>query len=68
MTKTIQETYQFGNLAELRDWLNDFKITDLSTWYFENSDGVMLDDLKTAWVTETLSDGSTVNQLRVYGS
>ena len=63
--KTILETYQFDGLAELRDWLNLFEKTDLSTVYFEDKEGAPLPFLNVGWVEETLSDGSKVNQLRI---
>ena len=66
MSKRIIETFQFDNWAELRDLLNNVITTDLTTVYFENQDGVTMGSLHTSWVEETLSDGSTVNQLRIY--
>lgn len=54
--KSIVETYHFTNLLELRDFLNGFKSTDLSTVLPDDADC-----FKLQWIEETLSDGSKVN-------
>lgn len=50
------EKFQFSNLAELRDWLNRFKSTDLETVFPYRGDYYEL-----VWSEKTLTDGSTVN-------
>jgi hypothetical protein len=54
--KKILETFTFTNAKELRDWLNHFKETDLSTVYLYDSNG--LEYFTLSWEEETLTDGS----------
>jgi len=58
MSKNTLETFQFTNLAELRDWLNAFEVTDLTTVNIETDDSF---HVSISWVEETLTDGSVVN-------
>lgn len=61
MLKTNTERYHFADLAELRDWLNAFKSTDLGTVYpADHADHFTLD-----WLPQTLSDGSEVINVRI---
>ncbi|MBL4656239.1 MAG: hypothetical protein JKY33_10505, partial [Bacteroidia bacterium] len=57
---TFEESYTFTNLAELRDFLNDFKTTDLSTVLPKDSDYITL-----RYVKQTLSDYSEVIDFRI---
>ena len=59
----LQQMEVFTNLGELRDWLNQFKSNDLSTVLPENDDFFTIQ-----WFEETLSDGSTVNNARIFTS
>ena len=52
------EYFDFDDAKSLRDWLNQFKETDLSALYF-------VDTLVFHYETEVLSDGSEVNNIRV---
>ena len=52
------EYFEFADAASLRDWLNQFKKTDLSTVPFETV-------LVFLYETEVLSDGSKVHNIRV---
>lgn len=54
------EHFQFSNLHELREWLNDFTVTDLHAAYPQDSDYISL-----AWITETLTDGSEVINFQI---
>ena len=56
------EHFEFHNAHELREFLNQFKETDLHAVYFT---GTPFDYLTLHWETEVLSDGSEVNNLRV---
>ena len=57
---TNSERFHFENLAELRDWLNQFSETDLSTVLPRGADHFML-----TWFDVAMSDGSTVNDARI---
>lgn len=57
---TITETFQFKSLEELRDFLNRFKSTELSTILPESANWFVLD-----WIEERLSDGSLVKNARI---
>lgn len=52
----LLETFHFETLADLRNWLNQFKDIDLDAVHPEGGDNFVL-----GWHEETLSDGSTVN-------
>jgi hypothetical protein len=54
------ERFHFSNLADLRDWLNNFETTDLSVVLPKDADFISLD-----WIESTLSDGSTVNDVSI---
>jgi hypothetical protein len=54
------ETFTFSTLAELRDWLNRFKDTDLDVVYPADSDYITL-----TWQESVLSDGSTVENVTI---
>ena len=54
---TESEHYEFDNLHSLREWLNQFQVTDLRTVNIEP--GIVLH-----WQVETLSDGSQVRNAR----
>ena len=54
------ERFHFDSLAGLHDWLNQFKTTDLDTVHPDGADHIVVD-----WIEETLSDGSTVNNVRI---
>ena len=56
------EHFEFHNAHELREFLNQFKETDLHAVYFT---GTPFDYLTLHYETEVLSDGSEVNNLRV---
>jgi len=62
MKETV-ETFNFETAADLRDWLNAFKTTDLSTVYVESNSGSGY--LTLAFEEETLTDGSKVNNMIV---
>ena len=55
------ERYTFNNLGDLRDWLNQFKATDLNVVL----PGGEADFVTMHWETETLTDGSEVNNFRL---
>lgn len=60
MTRIV-ESYTFDTAADLRDWLNQFKTTDLDTVFFDAPrDFIILN-----WLEETLSDGSKVYSIRI---
>jgi hypothetical protein len=59
--KKTLESFSFATLAELRDWLNQFETTDLSAVEFDSCDWITLE-----WIEETLSDGSTVNNVGIH--
>lgn len=56
-TFVFNESYQFTTLAELRDWLNQFKSTDLDAVWIECNDK---DYINLRYITHRLSDGSEV--------
>ena len=56
-----RETFAFSNLGELRDWLNMFETTDLSTVLPDNARG----HIRLDWIEEVLSDGSIVNNVDI---
>ena len=58
--KMLKETYQFDNLDSLRTFLNAFTVTDLTLVYPEGADYINLE-----WHVETMSDGSSVNNVRI---
>ena len=58
------EWFQFTDAAQLRDWLNRFKVTDLSAVQFKHGE---FNHLTLHFETETLSDGSQVNNIRIDG-
>tara|TARA_R110001632_G_scaffold211279_1_gene336688 strand:- start:858 stop:1235 length:378 start_codon:yes stop_codon:yes gene_type:complete len=60
--KETLETLQFTTAADLRDWLNALKTTDLSTVYVESNSGSVL---TLEFEEETLTDGSKVNNMIV---
>ena len=47
--------FEFSDAGELRDWLNQFKETDLSTVYLQSDRS---NHLTLHWQEETLTDGS----------
>ena len=51
-----REVFQFYNLADLRDWLNNFENTDLSVVL----PGDSCDHFQVVWVQRALTDGSRV--------
>ena len=57
------EHFQFTDAAGLRDWLNQFKDTDLHAVYFRDTHGN--DYITIHYETEVLSDGSEVNNIRI---
>ena len=61
MKETV-ETFNFETAADLRDYLNAFKTTDLSTVYVESNSGSVL---TLEFEEETLTDGSKVNNMIV---
>lgn len=61
MKETV-ETFNFETAADLRDYLNAFKTTDLSTVYVESNSGSVL---TLAFEEEMLTDGSKVNNMIV---
>lgn len=50
------DSYQFTDLAELRDFLNQFKESDLSTYWPDDAHNYLHLELK----NKVLSDGSEV--------
>jgi hypothetical protein len=54
------ETFHFDSLADLRDWLNQFIRTNIDRVHPQESDYITLH-----WNEETLSDGSTVNNVSI---
>jgi hypothetical protein len=54
------ETFTFNNLGELKEWLAKFHWTELDTVLPDKADHIYL-----TWVEETLSDGSTVQNVRI---
>lgn len=58
------QTYDFADLVELRDWLNRFNDTELTAMYILAADGG--DALVRFTVKDkTLTDGSTVSDVEV---
>jgi hypothetical protein len=57
---SMNETFTFATLAELRDWLNRFKTTDLDIVYPADGDNITL-----IWIERELSDGSLVNDVTI---
>ena len=55
------EAFTFDNLEDLRDFLNRFHTTDLSTVLPANGK----DYFKVYWEVEILSDGSRVNNCQI---
>lgn len=55
--QTTEQSFQFTNLGELREWLNLFHETDLDLVNIETSER---DHITLTWVVETLSDGEPV--------
>ena len=58
----MRETFNFENAEQLRDFLNMFKETDLSSVRFRSENGFCL---SLTWEEETLSDKSVVQNLIV---
>ena len=58
MTIMATDRYAFQTLGELRDWLNQFKETDLDTIHPDGGDTFVLD-----WTTKALTDGSEVTDV-----
>jgi hypothetical protein len=58
--KKVTDTFQFTDLAQLRDWLNRFHTTDLRT-VFPDDSGVI--DL--TWIEQDMEDGSSVFNVRI---
>jgi len=56
------ETFDFADLGDLRDWLNQFQEIDLSTVYIESGDDNFL---RLKFETEQLTDGSDVHNVIV---
>lgn len=56
----MRETFNFENAEQLRDFLNMFKETDLSSVLFKSENGSCL---SLTWEQETLSDKSVVQNL-----
>jgi heme oxygenase len=66
--KRIIDTYHFHDLGALRDWLDQFKLTELESVYLESRTSQhIIDDasMQIEWIEETLSDGSKVNNARI---
>jgi len=65
--KKILETFTFTNAKELRDWLSHVQgEADLSTVYIYNRYPVEgRTDAVLSWEEETLTDGSTVNNILI---
>ena len=59
---TFDETFRFFNAAELRDWLYQFKKTDLATVYISHGEA---DNLALIYQTRKLTDGSEVSDITV---
>lgn len=57
----LVKTYRFGNLDDLRVFLNSFSPIELSTIQPDDSDFIKMD-----WIKETLTDGSTVTNVRFH--
>jgi len=55
--------FEFSDASELRDWLNQFKETDLSTVYLQSDRS---NHLTLLWQEETLTDGSKVNNIKFW--
>ena len=64
MAITFKETFQFANAADLRDFLNQFKTTDLETVNLQKSNGD--EGISILYETESLTDGSEVNNITVF--
>jgi len=58
--RKVADNFSFTNLGELRDWLNQFKTTDLSVVFPDDGGHIDL-----VWVEEKMSDGSIVNNVRI---
>lgn len=58
------ENFQFSNAAELRDWLNQFKETDLQAVCFLSGNGDSA-DLTIRVIESGLTDHSTVTDLAI---
>lgn len=58
---TFKEIYSFENAAELRDFLNQFKKTDLEAVDLHNRDGA--EHITITYETETLTDNSEVSDI-----
>ena len=56
----MRETFNFENAEQLKDFLNLFKKTDLSSVRFKSENGSFL---ALTWEEETLSDKSVVQNL-----
>ena len=65
MTARFQESYQFTNAEELRNFLNQFKATDLSVINFLTGDGDTASYLNLTHTERSLSDGSSVTDWAV---
>jgi len=63
--KRVTDRYEFSDLGALRNWLNAFHETDLSTVHFECLDGDEATSLAIQWIEESLSDGSKVHNARI---
>jgi hypothetical protein len=59
---TFTETFTFNTAADLRDWLNQFWVTDLSTVYF-GDDKDSAQTLTIKYENEQLTDGSEVRNI-----
>ena len=54
------DRFDFANLKQLRDWLNDFHKIDLEVVFPKDSDWITLD-----WYEEKLTDGSIVHNINI---
>ena len=61
--KIVDDYFEFSDAGELRDWLNQFKETDLSTVYLQSDRS---NHLTLHWQEETLTDGSKVNNIKFW--
>ena len=59
----MRETFNFCDAEQLRDFLNGFKETDLSSIQFKTENG--LPYLSLTWEEKTLTDKSVVQNLIV---
>lgn len=64
MPRKIVENYQLQTAEELREFLNNFKKTDLNGVYVQVAGS---DYINIGWEEETLSDGSVAHNIIISG-